>query len=62
VATGSIFFTGGGQKHIIGTVVAGDSAVVGEAGSNTDIIYSTEAVDAHTINKPLHLLSWKEVM
>jgi Tfp pilus assembly protein PilX len=62
IVTGSAIFTGGGNKHITGSLMAGGSAVVGDSGGSTNIIYCSSAISDHTRNRPLRLLSWKEDM
>lgn len=62
VVTGSVLFTGGGTKQITGALLAGGAAVVGGAGGDTSIVYCTEAIEDQTKNRPLFILTWKEVM
>jgi hypothetical protein len=62
VVTGWVLFTGGGDKQITGAMLTGGAAIVGGAGGDTSIVYCTEAIEDQTKNRPLLILSWKEVM
>ena len=60
VATGSVSFTGGGDKNITGAVMAGGSAESDLVGGNAHIVYCSSAVNNQMDNMPLRYLSWKE--
>lgn len=60
VATGSITFTGGGNKQITGAVLSGESVDADMVGGNTDIVYCSKAIRDVANNLPLLTLSWKE--
>jgi Tfp pilus assembly protein PilX len=62
LVTGSVVFTGGGNKNITGALIAGGSAVVDVTGGNANIIYCSSAISDQTRNRPLRLLGWKEDM
>ena len=62
IVTGSVLFTGGGDKHITGALMVGGSAVVDVMGGNANIIYCSAAISDQTDHRPLQLLSWKEAM
>ena len=62
IVTGSILFTGGGDKHITGALIAGGSAVLDVMGANANIVYCSAAIRDQTNNRPLQLLSWREDM
>jgi len=60
--TGSVAFADGGNKHITGALIVGGSAVIGASGGNDSIVYCSKAINGHTGDGPLRLLSWKEDM
>jgi hypothetical protein len=62
IVTGSVLFTGGGDKHITGALMVGGSAVLDVMGGNASIIYCSSAISDQTNHRPLQLLSWKEAM
>jgi hypothetical protein len=62
IVTGSVLFTGGGDKNITGALIAGGSAVVDVMGGNANIVYCSSAISDQTKNEPLQLLSWREDM
>lgn len=62
IVTGSVLFTGGGDKHITGALIAGGSAVLDVLGANANIVYCSAAIRDQTKDRPLQLLSWKEDM
>jgi len=62
ITTGSVVYTGGGDKNITGTLIAGGSADGDIIGGNSNIIYCSSAVTDQTEGRALKLLSWKEDM
>lgn len=65
LVTGTVTFSGGGQKNITGAVIAGnelDAEVDDEIGGNTTIVYCSSAINSQTQNQPLRTLTWKEEM
>ena len=63
IVTGSIRYTGGGNKNVTGAIISGgsvDADIV--VGGNSNIVYCSSAIDAQTENRPLRILSWKEEM
>lgn len=62
IVTGSVVFTGGGNRNITGSLIVGGSAVVDVSGGSANIVYCSIAIDDHTRNRPLRLFSWKEDM
>jgi Tfp pilus assembly protein PilX len=62
IVTGSVLFTGGGDKHITGALIVGGSAVLDVMGANASIVYCSSAISDQTNNRPLQLLSWREDM
>jgi hypothetical protein len=60
LATGSVVFTGGGDKHVTGALIIGGSAVIGRSGGSASIVYCSSAIGGHASDGPLRLLSWKE--
>ncbi|MCK9274446.1 MAG: pilus assembly PilX N-terminal domain-containing protein [Syntrophales bacterium] len=61
IATGSVRFTGGGNKNLTGSLLAGGSVDADIIGGNSNIIYCSDAVNDQTENRPLRILSWKEL-
>jgi len=63
LVTESVHFTGGGQtsKQITGALLAGGSADADLVGGNTNIVYCSTAVSNQTQNRPLKILSWREL-
>jgi hypothetical protein len=62
LATGTVTYLGGGDKHVTGGIMAGAS-LQGEldvVGGNASIIYCSSAINNQTFNLPLKMLSWKE--
>ncbi len=62
VVTGSVFFSGDGNRQITGGVIAGGSAVLDIVGGNTSIVYCSSAITDQTRNRPVRILTWKEDM
>jgi len=62
IATGSVMYTGGGNRNVTGTLIAGGSADGDIIGGNSNIIYCSSAVTDQTEGRALKLLSWKEDM
>jgi hypothetical protein len=62
VVTGSVLFTGAGDRNITGSVMAGESAILDVTGGNTNIVYCSSAITDQTQSLPLSVLSWKEDM
>lgn len=61
IATGSVTFTGGGNKNVTGGVVAGSSADADLVGGNANIVYCSAAVNNQLNNRPLQVLGWWDV-
>jgi len=59
VASGSITFTGGGDKNVTGAMLAGGSADADLVGGNANIVYCSSAVQNLTESLPMKILSWK---
>ncbi|MFH1305523.1 MAG: hypothetical protein ABIH74_03900, partial [Candidatus Omnitrophota bacterium] len=60
IATGSITFTGGGNKNVTGAMLSGGSTDADLVGGNANIVYCSSAVQNQTENQPLQVLSWKD--
>lgn len=60
IVTGSVVFSGGGNRNITGALVCGGSVVCDVSGGDSNIIYCRDAVKAPTEGRPLECLSWKE--
>jgi hypothetical protein len=61
LVTGSIVFSGGGNKNITGAVLSGGSAVADVIGGNANIVFCSTAVTSQTQNRPLRVFHWKEL-
>lgn len=61
VVTGSIKFSGGGEKNITGGVIAGTEVSDNTISGNMVIIYCSTAIRMQTSNLPPIVLSWAEV-
>ena len=59
IVTGSVVFSGGGNRNITGALVSGDSVVCDVSGGDSNIVYCRDAVKAPTDGRPLECLSWK---
>lgn len=60
LATGSVTFTGGGNKQVTGAILAGGSVDADVVGGNSNIIFCSVAINNQTQNRPLKVLSWHE--
>jgi Tfp pilus assembly protein PilX len=60
VVTGSVTFTGGGNKQVTGAVLAGGTVDAELVGGNTNLVYCSPAAKNQTQNLPLKVLSWRE--
>jgi len=60
ITTGSITFTGGGNKNVTGAMLAGGSADADLVGGNANIVYCSSAVQNQTENQHTQVLSWKD--
>lgn len=61
LVTGSVIFTGGENKNVTGTLLAGGSVDADMVGGNANIVYCNDAIDQGAY-RPLMLLTWKEDM
>jgi len=59
IVTGSVIFTGGGDRNITGTLLSGGAVICDVSGGNSNIVYCSTAVKGQTEGRPLQLLSWK---
>ncbi len=62
IATGSIRFTGGGNKNITGGMLAGSDVDADVVGGNANIVYCSTAINNLLQNRAFRKLSWKEEM
>ena len=62
LVSGSVLFTGGGNKNVTGALLAGGSADADVIGGNSNIVYCSSAITDQTENRPLVITSWKEKM
>ena len=60
IVTGSVIFSGGGNRNITGAMIVGGSVVCDISGGNSNIVYCGDAIKNQTENRPLQLLSWRE--
>ncbi|SEM06416.1 PilX N-terminal [Syntrophus gentianae] len=59
LVSGSITYSGGGNKNVTGAVIAGGSVDADLVGGNANIVYCSSAISDQTVNQPLRRLSWK---
>jgi len=59
IVSGSVIFSGGGDRNITGAVISGGSVICGISAGNSNIIYCAPAVEAQSEDRPLQLLTWK---
>jgi len=59
LVSGSVTYSGGGDKNITGAVIAGGSVDADLVGGNANIVYCSTAISNQSVNQPLHRLSWK---
>jgi Tfp pilus assembly protein PilX len=58
--SGSLTYTGGGNKNVTGAIVSGGSVDADLIGGNTNIVYCSAAVRNQTEAMPMQLLSWND--
>jgi Tfp pilus assembly protein PilX len=61
LVTGSVVFTGGGEKNVTGALLAGANAAADLVGGNTSIVYCSNAVYNNSHFLPLYILRWVEL-
>jgi Tfp pilus assembly protein PilX len=61
LTTGSITYTGGGEKNVTGAIMAGGQSAIDLVGGNANIIYCSQAVDNQSSTLPLVTLKWAEI-
>jgi Tfp pilus assembly protein PilX len=61
LVTGSLHLTGGGSKRVTGGVVVAGAATV-DAGTETSLIYCSEAIVQPTRSMPLRILTWRDIL
>jgi hypothetical protein len=63
LATGTVDYTGGGQKNVTGGIIAGENATLQQdIGGNTGLIYcSTVSNKLKDIIPPLRMTRWREI-
>jgi hypothetical protein len=61
VVTGSVTFTGGGNKNVTGAILAGGSADADLVGGNANLVYCSSAITSQNQNLPLKILNWREL-
>jgi Tfp pilus assembly protein PilX len=62
IISGHVIYSGGGDKHITGTVMSEGSADIDVIGGNANNIFCTDALASLTSDRPLRILSWREVL
>ena len=60
LVTGSLHLTGGGIKQVTGGIVVAGAAML-EAGTETSLVYCSEAIAQQTHSLPLRILTWRDV-
>lgn len=61
LVTGSVTYAGGGNKLVTGAILSGGKVVADLVGGNANIEYCSTAISNQTKNRPLQILSWKEL-
>jgi hypothetical protein len=61
IVTGSVTFTGGGNKNVTGAILAGGSADADLVGGNANLVYCSSAITSQNQNLPLKILNWREL-
>lgn len=59
--TGSISFSGGGEKNVTGAILSGGMVSADVVGGNANIVYCSQAVNNQTNYLPLVVLRWAEI-
>jgi hypothetical protein len=60
IVTGTITFSGGGDKNITGGVMSGSTVESADIGGNIYILYCSIAIKKQTDDLPSVLLNWKD--
>lgn len=60
IVTGSVTYTGGGDKNITGAVLTGGSMEADLIAGNANIVYCSTAISNQSYNQALRKLSWAE--
>jgi hypothetical protein len=60
LVTGSLQLTGGGIKQVTGGIVVAGAAML-DAGTETSLVYCSEAIAQQTHSLPLRILTWRDV-
>lgn len=58
IVTGSITYTGGGNKNVTGSVLSGSAVTADVIGGNANLVWCSEAVKQPTDQMPLNVLNW----
>lgn len=58
LVTGSVIYTGGGDKNVTGAILAGGSVTADVIGGNANLVNCSRALTDQTPNSPLVVLSW----
>lgn len=61
IVTGSIIYTGGGNKNISGALLSGGSVLADVIGGNATILNCSQAITNTTQNRPLLVLNWGQI-
>jgi Tfp pilus assembly protein PilX len=61
LVTGSIIYTGGGNKNISGALLSGGSVLADVIGGNATILNCSQALTNPTQNRPLLVLNWEQI-
>lgn len=62
LVSGHIVYSGGGDKQVTGTLMSEGSADIDVVGGNANNVFCTDAVNGITSNRPLRILSWREML
>ncbi len=61
LVAGHLKFSGGGERNVTGSMLAGGSGALDVVGGDTAIVYCSGAVNLQTDRVPLLVLRWEEV-
>jgi len=61
LVSGSVTFTGGGTKNVTGALASGGSTDADVIGGSANVIHCSTSIRTQTQNRPLDVLSWKDV-
>jgi hypothetical protein len=60
LVTGSVKYTGGGDKQVTGGILSGGTVDADLIAGNANIVYCSSAVENQTESLPARMLSWRD--